>query len=368
MSDTFNSIEEAVEDIKNGKPIIVVDDENRENEGDLVAAAELTTPELINFMVTHGRGLVCVPLNEKKAQKLKLPLMVGVNTDPLKTAFTVSVDLLGNGCTTGISASDRAKTVNALANPNSEPTDFNRPGHIFPLIAKNGGVLKRTGHTEAAVDLAQLAGLEPTGVIVEIMNEDGSMARLPQLFKIAEKFSLKIVSIEDLIAYRLSMNSLIQKTASKKIDASWGSFDIHIFEENMGLNTHIALSFGKIDKDIPVPVKVQTINSLSYLNRIISDKEDESLKILKNFSSQKNGILVLIFKKSKAFELKNLISQFESKEEKLSSIDRKEIGIGAQILKNLGAEKIQLISNQKHVHSNLVGYGIQIVDIIKPTL
>ncbi|MCK5872822.1 MAG: 3,4-dihydroxy-2-butanone-4-phosphate synthase, partial [Methylococcales bacterium] len=254
----LNTIEEAIEDIKNGKVIIVVDDENRENEGDFIAAAEMATPEMINFMATHGRGLICAPLTEERCEDLGLNMMVKNNTVLHNTQFTVSVDLIGNGCTTGISVQDRAKTINALVDKNTKVHDLGRPGHIFPLKAKEGGVLRRTGHTEAAIDLARLAGLQPSGILVEILNEDGTMARLPQLVKVAEKFDLKLISIEDLVAYRMEHDSLISKKEDFQLNTKYGSFRLRAYQQTTNNQIHIALTKGHWSENEPVLVKVNS--------------------------------------------------------------------------------------------------------------
>jgi 3,4-dihydroxy 2-butanone 4-phosphate synthase / GTP cyclohydrolase II len=375
MSDSkihLNTIEEAIEDIRQGKIIIVVDDEDRENEGDFLAAAEKVTPEMINFMATHGRGLICAPLTEKRCAELGLRAMVANNTDHLETAFTVSVDLKGNGVTTGISASDRAKTILALVNPNTKPHDLARPGHIFPLIAKQGGVLRRTGHTEAAIDFARLAGFKSAGVIVEIMNENGSMARLPELVDVAKKFDLKLVSIEDLVAYRMQHDSLIIKKEDFEIETRFGQFRLRAYEQTTNKQIHVALTKGTWNLGEAVLTR---INSTQVNNDILgtltnnADKQlDDMFKVINDhgkgaviFINQDMQSISLL---SRISELKNLQSNGIMKAPKIV-IDVKDFGIGAQILHDIDISKIKLVSNAEHTKRvGLIGYGLEITEYI----
>ena len=355
----LNTIPEAIEDLKQGKVIIVVDDENRENEGDFVAAAEMCTPEMINFMITHGRGLVCVPLPEERCEALDLDMMVGKNTDPHSTAFTVSVDLLGNGCTTGISASDRSKTIQALIHPDTQSKELGRPGHIFPLKARSEGVLRRTGHTEAAVDLSKMAGFSPGGVIVEIMNEDGSMARLPQLLDIAKKFDLKIISIEDLVAFRLEQESIVNKLYTKSMQTSVGEFNMTVFEELNSDQVHVALSKGEWTAEDEVLVKVQAISNKHFLSNLVSSKESNLHATLQMIHENNQGVVLFIFKEYNKQDFLSLLdSNFDVNH--YPSVDSKDFGIGAQILAELGVKKLNLITKNKFKRVGLSGYGLQI--------
>lgn len=291
----LDQISLAIEDIRCGKPVIVVDDENRENEGDFVVAAEKITPEIVNFLAKEGRGLICAPLTASRCEELELPMMVSNNSDPFKTAFTVSVDLLGDGVTTGISAEDRAKTIQALVNPKTNPQDLTKPGHIFPLIAKDGGVLRRTGHTEAAIDLARLAGLSPAGVIVEIMNDDGSMARLPELREIADKFDLKLISIEDLVAHRMQHDRLIKKIDSYPIETSFGKFSLHIYEQTNTAQIHFALSKGQWSSEETILTRVHPYRSNQNILNTLLEREDEYLiKALKKLELSEKGAILFI--------------------------------------------------------------------------
>jgi|TARA_R110000764_G_scaffold219818_1_gene307684 3,4-dihydroxy 2-butanone 4-phosphate synthase/GTP cyclohydrolase II len=368
----LNAIEEAIADIRQGKVIIVVDDENRENEGDFLAAAELITPDTINFMATHGRGLICAPLTEGRCKDLGLHKMVNHNTDPLETAFTVSVDLRGNGVTTGISAADRAKTVLALTDMATKPHELARPGHIFPLIAKEGGVLRRTGHTEAAIDFARLAGLEPAGVIVEIMNEDGSMARLPQLLEVAKKFDIKIVSIEDLIAYRMEHDSLIELKEAFTINTRFGEFRLRAYQQTTNDQVHIALLKGNWKSGEPVLTRINstlvnndmlgtlTNNPDEGLQRMFDalNAEEKSAMIFINQGNQSKNLL------SRLSEFKQLQSQGISKAPKIE-MDNKDFGIGAQILHDLNISKIRLLTNSGQTRRvGMVGYGLEIVEYV----
>ncbi len=368
----LNTIEEAISDIRQGKVIIVVDDENRENEGDFVAAADKVTPEMINFMATHGRGLICTPLTEGRCKELDLRPMVGNNTDPMETAFTVSVDLRGNGVTTGISASDRAKTVKALIDSNTRPHDLGRPGHIFPLVAKEGGVLRRTGHTEAAIDFARLAGLKPAGVIVEIMNEDGTMARLPQLYEVARKFDLKLVTIEDLVAYRMQHDSLIEKKEDFDIKTRFGDFRLRAYKQTTNQQVHLALTKGswKVDEPILTRINSTLVNNdiLGTLTNNADKKLDDMFRLL---NEEGRGAIVFINQESNSLnlikrlgELKRLQQEGEMKAPKIV-MDNKDFGIGAQILHDLDIAKIRLMSNSAQTKRvGIIGYGLEIVEYV----
>ena len=366
----LNTIEEAIEDIRQGKVIIVVDDENRENEGDFLAAAEKVTPEMINFMATHGRGLICAPLTESRCKELGLHVMVNNNTDPMETAFTVSVDLRGNGVTTGISAADRAKTILSLVNPDTKPHDLARPGHIFPLIAKQGGVLRRTGHTEAAIDFARLAGFKPAGVIVEIMNEDGSMARLPQLVKVAKKFNLKLVSIEDLVAYRVQHDSLIVKKDDFDIETRFGTFRLRAYEQTTNKQVHIALTKGtwNLGEAVLTRINSSQVNN-DLLGTLTHNAEQHLDKMFQTINDHGKGAVIFINQDmqsvnllSRIAELKQLQTEGEMKAPRII-IDTKDFGIGAQILHDLDISKIRLVTNtslSKRV--GMIGYGLEIVE------
>ena len=369
----LNTIEEAIEDIKNGKVVIVVDDENRENEGDFIAAAETVTPEIINFMATHGRGLICAPLTESRCNELDLYMMVQNNTVLHHTQFTVSVDLIGNGCTTGISVGDRAKTIKSLVDPNTKPHNLGRPGHIFPLKAKNGGVLRRTGHTEAAVDLARLAGFKPAGILVEILNEDGTMARLPELIKVAEKFNLKIISIDDLVSYRMENDSLIIKKNDFKIETRFGVYRLRAYQQTTNNAIHIALTKGEWGKGQIIPTR---INSTAVNNDILgtltnnSDKKlDEMFKVI---DKEGKGAIIFINQYTspeKTLKRLNNLEEIQKpgKITKAPSIemDSKDFGIGAQILHDLNINKLKLISNSiQKKRVGMIGYGLEIVEYI----
>ena len=369
----LNTIESAVYDIKEGKIVIVVDDKNRENEGDFLASAELISPEIINFMATHGRGLICAPITESIAKRLKLDLMVGTNTDPQDTAFTVSVDLKGNGVTTGISAIDRAKTIKALIDETIKANQFSRPGHVFPLVAKNGGVLRRTGHTEAAIDLPRLAGLKPAGVIVEIMNEDGSMARVPDLIKVAKKFDLKIISIEDLVAYRMKHDSLINKVDDFEINTRFGKFRLRAYKQTTNNNVHIALSKGVWEKGDKV---VTRINSKSVNNDILetltSDTEDSLSKMFEIINKNKYGAIIFIGPELKSVDTLKRLKILKTKQHRnkiakvpILSMDNKDFGIGAQILHDLNITNLRLITNTKGTKRvGMIGYGLEISEYL----
>ena len=365
----LNTIKSAINDIKNGKVIIVVDDKNRENEGDFLAAAELITPSIINFMATHGRGLICAPITENIAKKLKLNLMVGTNTDPQDTAFTVSVDLSGNGVTTGISATDRAKTIKALIDSKAAPENFSKPGHVFPLVAKNGGVLRRTGHTEAAIDLPRLAGLEPAGVIVEIMNEDGSMARLKDLVKVADKFKLKIISIDDLVSYRMKHDSLIEREEEFELKTRFGKFKLTAYRQTTNNNIHIALTKGKWKKGDAVLTR---INSKSINNDILvnltSNTESSLNKMFDILNKNESGCIIFISAEEKSIDTLKRLKILKTQQLKDKSVkspviemDEKDFGIGAQILHDLNITNLHLITNtQKTKRVGMIGYGLTI--------
>ncbi|PIB32105.1 3,4-dihydroxy-2-butanone-4-phosphate synthase [Gaetbulibacter sp. 5U11] len=369
----LNTIEEAIQDIKAGKVIIVVDDEDRENEGDFLAAAELVTPEMINFMATHGRGLICTPLTEHRCQELDLHMMVTNNTDHMETAFTVSVDLKGNGVTTGISAGDRAKTVLSLTNPDTKPFDLARPGHIFPLVAKEGGVLRRTGHTEAAIDFARLAGLQPAGVIVEIMNEDGSMARLPQLIEVAKKFDLKLVSIEDLIAYRMDHDSLIVKKEDFQIETRFGSFRLRAYQQTTNNQVHIALTKGDWTSEDTVLTRVNStlVNNdiLGTLTNNADEKLDDMFRVI---NDEGRGAILFINQQAESMNLLQRLSVLKSAQKPNTvakapaiAMDSKDFGIGAQILHDLNIHKLKLISNsQQTKRVGMIGYGLEIIEYV----
>lgn len=367
----LNSIEEAIEDIRQGKVIIVVDDENRENEGDFLAAAEKVTPAMINFMATHGRGLICAPLTEHRCEALELNMMVRNNTDPMETAFTISVDLRGNGVSTGISASDRAKTVKALVNSETKPFELARPGHIFPLVAKEGGVLRRTGHTEAAIDFARLAGFEPAGVIVEIMNEDGTMARLPQLIKVAKKFDLKIVSIEDLVAYRMEHDSLIEKKDDFNIETRFGKFRLRAYQQTTNDQVHIALTKGTWKSDEPILTRVNATLVNNDILGTLTNNADQKLDDMFNvINKEGKGAIIFINQQAQSMNLLTRLSilkenQVEGKLVKAPSLgmDSKDFGIGAQILHDLKVSKLKLISNSLQAKRvGMIGYGLEIVE------
>ncbi|MGB5364050.1 MAG: 3,4-dihydroxy-2-butanone-4-phosphate synthase [Aureibaculum sp.] len=367
----LNTIKEAISDIKKGKIVIVVDDEDRENEGDFIAAAEKVTPELINFMSTQGRGLICAPITEGRCKELDLDLMVGYNTDPLGTAFTVSVDYNGEGVTTGISAHDRARTVLALTESTTKPHELSRPGHIFPLKARDGGVLRRTGHTEAAIDLARLAGFQPAGVIVEIMNEDGSMARLPQLLEVAKKFNLKIITIEDLVAYRMQHDSLIEKIEDFNLKTRFGEFRLRAYKQTTNNQVHLALTKGDWEEDEPVLVRVNSTLINNDIIRLLTNKPDDSFsRMFKLINTEGRGAIVFINQENQSFNLvKRLDLIKELQQENLTSVpqiklDDKDFGIGAQILHDLSINKLRLITNGKYVKKRvgIIGYGLEIVE------
>ncbi|MDE3181889.1 MAG: bifunctional 3,4-dihydroxy-2-butanone-4-phosphate synthase/GTP cyclohydrolase II [Bacteroidota bacterium] len=371
----LDKIEDAIEDIKNGKLVIVVDDEDRENEGDFVTSAKNVTPEIINFMSKYGRGLICMPVSEKRCDELQLDLMVNKNTALHATPFTVSVDLLGHGCTTGISAQDRAKTVQAIINPETKPEDLGRPGHIFPLRAKNGGVLRRTGHTEATIDLAKLAGHEGAGVLVEIMNEDGTMARLPQLREIADKHDLKLVSIKDLIAYRLEKETLIKEDVRVKMPTKYGDFELIAFTQLNTGEVHMALKKGDWEIDEPVLVRVHSsCMTGDILGSLRCDCGDQLHNALRMIEAEGKGLVLYMNQEGRGIGLLNKLKAYKLQEEGMDtveanlklgfSMDERDYGVGAQILRHLNISKLRLISNNPKKRAGLLGYGLEIVDTV----
>ncbi len=369
----LDTIEEAIADIKEGKVIIVVDDKDRENEGDFLAAAEKITPEIINFMAKHGRGLICAPISESRCKELQLEMMVGNNTDPMETAFTISVDLKGKGVTTGISAADRAKTIRSLIDSETKPHDLSRPGHIFPLKAREGGVLRRTGHTEAAIDFARLAGLKPAGVIVEIMNEDGTMARLPQLLSVAKKFDLKLVSIEDLVAYRMEHDSLIEKKEDFDITTKFGKFRLRAYKQTTNDQVHIALSRGHWKTDEPVLVRVNsTLVNNDILGTLTNNAEQKLDDMFRVVNEAGKGAIVFINQQSGSFNLLNRLKELKANQSDSEvakapriAMDAKDFGIGAQILHDLGIHKIKLMSNSERTKRvGMIGYGLEITEYV----
>jgi 3,4-dihydroxy 2-butanone 4-phosphate synthase/GTP cyclohydrolase II len=373
----LDTIESAIEDIKKGKLVIVVDDEDRENEGDFVIAARSVTPEVVNFMSKYGRGLICVPLIEERCDELKLDLMVNNNTALHETAFTVSVDLLGHGCTSGISAHDRAKTIQALIDPNTKPEELGRPGHIFPLRAKKGGVLRRAGHTEAAIDLARLAGFDPPygGVLVEIMNEDGSMARLPQLEEIAKKFDFKLISIKDLIEYRLKTDSLIEEIVRVDMPTKYGHFKLIAFNEKGTPNEHLALIKGEWEKDDPVLVRVHSsCFTGDILGSLRCDCGDQLHAAMQHVEAAGKGVILYMNQEGRGIGLVNKLKAYKLQENGFDTVeanlhlgfpmDKRDYGIGAQILRYLGISKLRLLSNNPKKRAALLGYGLEIVDSV----
>jgi 3,4-dihydroxy 2-butanone 4-phosphate synthase/GTP cyclohydrolase II len=368
----LNTIEEAIEDIRNGKVIIVVDDENRENEGDFIAAAEMVTPEMINFMAQHGRGLICTPLTEERCGELDLSMMVQNNTVLHHTQFTVSVDLIGNGCTTGISVQDRAKTIKALVDPETKPHNLGRPGHIFPLRAKNGGVLRRTGHTEAAVDFARLAGFEPAGILVEILNEDGTMARLPHLVEVAKKFDLKLVSIEDLVAYRMQHDSLIIKKECFDIETRFGHFTLHAYQQTTNEQVHIALTKGFWKRNDAVLIRINsTLVNNDILGTLTNNAEQKLDDMFRAINNEGNGAIVFINQTSESLNLLNRLKGLRENQAKGImkapgiDMDTKDFGIGAQILHDLHISKMRILTNTGQTKRvGIVGYGLEIVEYV----
>jgi 3,4-dihydroxy 2-butanone 4-phosphate synthase / GTP cyclohydrolase II len=369
----LNTIDEAIEDIRLGKVVIVVDDEDRENEGDFICAAELITPEIINFMATHGRGLICVPLPEDRCNELELDMMVHRNTAVYTTAFTVSVDLIGHGCTTGISSYDRARTIKALVNNDTRPEELGRPGHIFPLMARNKGVLRRPGHTEAAVDLSTLAGLKPGGVLVEIMNEDGNMARLPELVKIAKKFNLKIITIKDLIAYRLNFESLIIKGERVKLPTAYGDFDLIPFLQKSNGHEHLAIIKGDWTKDEAVIVRVHSsCITGDIFGSLRCDCGDQLHTALQMIEKEGKGVLLYLSQEGRGIGLFNKIKAYKLQEQGRDTVqanldlgfneDERDYGVGANILRELGLGKLKLITNNPKKRKGLEGYGLEIIE------
>lgn len=367
----LNTISQAIEDIKAGKIVIVVDDENRENEGDFIAAAEMVTPEMINFMASHGRGLICAPLTEDRCDELELNMMVKNNTVLHHTQFTVSVDLIGNGCTTGISVHDRAKTIKSLVDESTKPFELGRPGHIFPLKAMNGGVLRRTGHTEAAVDLARLAGFKPAGILVEILNEDGTMARLPQLIGVAKKFDLKVISIEDLVAYRMEHDSLIVKKEDFQIETRFGSYRLRAYEQTTNHQIHIALTKGVWNKDEAVLTRINsTLVNNDILGTLTNDADQQLDDMFNVINEEGKGAIIFINQQAQSMNLLKRLkilkeTQQDNKIVKAPRIemDSKDFGIGAQILHDINIHKLKLISNNLHTKRvGMIGYGLEIVE------
>jgi len=375
FSHMLDTIESAIEDIRKGKLIIVVDDEDRENEGDFITAARNATPETINFMSKYGRGLICAPLVEERCDELGLELMVNNNTALHETAFTVSIDLLGHGCTTGISAHDRAKTIQALIDPATLPADLGKPGHIFPLRARKGGVLRRAGHTEATIDLARLAGLEPAGVLVEIMNEDGSMARLPELKEIAKKYDLKLISIKDLIEYRLKTDSLIEEIVRVDMPTQFGHFKLVAFKEKGSSNEHLALIKGEWKKDEPVLTRVHSsCFTGDILGSMRCDCGEQLHKAMQMVEKEGQGIILYMNQEGRGIGLVNKLKAYKLQEQGMDTVeanlhlgfpmDKRDYGIGAQILRYLGVTKLRLMSNNPRKRAGLLGYGIEIIDTI----
>ncbi|MEH6681230.1 MAG: 3,4-dihydroxy-2-butanone-4-phosphate synthase [Sediminicola sp.] len=368
----LNSIEEAIEDIRNGKVIIVVDDENRENEGDFIAAAEKVTPEMINFMAQHGRGLICAPLTEERCAELELDMMVKNNTVLHQTQFTVSVDLIGHGCTTGISVHDRAKTIMALVRPDTKPHDLGRPGHIFPLRAKSGGVLRRTGHTEAAIDLARLAGLNAAGILVEILNEDGTMARLPQLMEVAKRFDLKIISIEALVAYRMEHDSLIEKKEDFTITTRFGEFRLRAYKQTTNNQIHIALTKGSWSKDEKILARINsTLVNNDILGTLTNNPDKKLEEMFNTINNEGKGAIVFINQELPAMNLLGRLEELKDLQKKgifkapKIDMDAKDFGVGAQILHDLNISKVRLLTNSAQTKRvGIVGYGLTIAEYV----
>ncbi len=373
MESVLDTIEEAIKDIQAGKVIIVVDDEDRENEGDFIAAAEMVTPDMINFMVTHGRGLVCAPVTEERAKELDLQFMVSNNTVLHQTAFTVSVDLIGDGCSTGISVHDRAKTIASLVNDSTKATDLGRPGHIFPLIAKKGGVLRRTGHTEASIDLARMAGFKPAGILVEILNEDGSMARLPQLTEIAKKFDLKIISIEQLVEYRLKSESLIQMEVEIKLPTEQGDFKMRAYTNTNTGQEHLAIYKGEWTEDEAVLVRVHSsCMTGDIFGSCRCDCGPQLKKAMEMIEKEGKGVIVYMNQEGRGIGLMNKLKAYKLQEEGYDTLeaniklgfkgDQRDYGIGAQIIRELGITKMKLMTNNPTKRTGLTGYGIEVVE------
>ena len=368
----LNTIEEAIEDIRQGKIIIVVDDEDRENEGDFLAAAEKVTPEMINFMAKHGRGLICAPLTERRCNELELHSMVKNNTDHMETAFTVSVDLKGQGVTTGISAADRAKTILALVKEDTKPYDLARPGHIFPLTAKEGGVLRRTGHTEAAIDFARLAGFKPAGVIVEIMNEDGTMARLPELVRVAQKFGLKLVSIEALVGYRMQHDSLIIKKEDFEIETRFGTFRLRAYQQTTNKQVHLALTKGSWNSGEPILTRINSTQANNDILNTLTNEVDKKLDdMFKRINEEGKGAILFINQETNSSDLINRLSELKQLQTEgilkapQIKMDVKDFGIGAQILHDIDISKIRLVSNSTQTKRvGMIGYGLEITEYV----
>lgn len=371
----LNTIEEAIEDIRNGKIIIVVDDEDRENEGDFICAAEAVTPEIINFMATNGKGLICAPLIEDRCEELNLDLMVGKNTAAFETPFTISVDLIGHGCTTGISADDRSKTIKALVDINTDPEELGKPGHVFPLKAKPGGVLRRAGHTEAAIDFARLAGFYPAGVLVEIMNEDGSMARVPDLKKVADKFAMKLVSIKDLIAYRIAKESLIEKVTDVDMPTNYGSFKLAAYKQTSTGDVHMALIKGTWEPDEPIMVRVHSsCVTGDIFGSYRCDCGQQLHAAMEKVDKEGKGVVLYMNQEGRGIGLLNKLRAYKLQEDGYDTVeanhklgfkmDNRDYGIGAQILRDIGVTKIRLISNNPKKRTGLIGYGLEIVESV----
>jgi len=371
----LDRIEDALEDIRQGKIIIVADDEDRENEGDMICASEAITPELVNFMIKEARGLMCVSLTDERCQALGLEMMVNQNTTSHETPFTVSVDLLGNGCTTGISASDRSKTIQALVDASTQPTDLGRPGHIFPLKSRTEGVLRRTGHTEASMDFARLAGFQPSGVLIEVLNEDGSMARLPDLRKLADKHNLKLVTIKDLIEYRLAKESLIKREIGVNMPTEWGSFELVAFKQINTGDTHLALIKGSWEENEPVMVRVHSsCVTGDIFGSCRCDCGEQLHAAMEMVEKEGKGVILYMFQEGRGIGLINKLKAYKLQEQGRDTVeanlelgfamDERDYGVGAQILRDLGVQKIRLISNNPKKRAGLMGYGLEIVDSI----
>ena len=376
MNIELNTIEEAIEAIQNGKVIIVVDDKDRENEGDFITAARNVTPEIVNFMATHGRGLICAPITEERAEQLGLEMMVRNNSSLHETPFTVSIDLLGHGCTTGISASDRSKTIQALIDKNTKPEELGKPGHIFPLKAKKGGVLRRSGHTEATVDIAKLAGFEPAGALVEIMNEDGTMARLPELLQIAKKFNLKIISIEDLIAYRLKTESIIEKDVTVKLPTQWGDFNLTAYRQTTNNQEHLVLAKGEWENDEAVLVRVHSsCLTGDIFGSCRCDCGPQLHKAMEMIEKEGKGVVVYMNQEGRGIGLLNKLKAYKLQESGLDTVeanlqlgfkmDERDYGVGAQILRDLNISKLRLMTNNPTKRAGLIGYGLEIVENVQ---
>jgi 3,4-dihydroxy 2-butanone 4-phosphate synthase/GTP cyclohydrolase II len=371
----LDRIEDALEDIRQGKIIIVADDEDRENEGDMICASEAITPEIVNFMIKEARGLMCVSLTDERCQALGLEMMVNQNTTSHETPFTVSVDLLGNGCTTGISASDRSKTIQALVDPKTQPADLGRPGHIFPLKSRTEGVLRRTGHTEASMDFARLAGFQPSGVLIEVLNEDGSMARLPDLRKLADKHDLKLVTIKDLIEYRLAKESLIKREIGVNMPTEWGSFELVAFKQINTGDTHLALIKGSWEENEPVMVRVHSsCVTGDIFGSCRCDCGEQLHAAMEMVEKEGKGVILYMFQEGRGIGLINKLKAYKLQEQGRDTVeanlelgfamDERDYGVGAQILRDLGVHKIRLISNNPKKRAGLMGYGLEIVDSI----